>query len=198
MSRLTVVMALVQIWTENLLFQLFSDSQKRRERGRDQNVVHSLRDRENLHKIFERKVDLAVRGERMVQQKFHEAEAEVEARNWEKRNSDTAFEKINQEFESQRFQLHQASRWADQAQRDKTSLYGELELRTRLFQEDYARYCQESEELMRNCCAETDRARQARIDEFSMHQERNPTTVSQMMAQIWDLQNNVHSLSDAR
>ena len=134
----------------------------------------------------------------MARQKFHEAEAAVEATNWEKRNSDTAFQKINQEFESQRFQLHQASRWADQAQRDKTSLYGELELRTRLFQEDYARYCQESEELRRICCAETDRARQARIDELSVHQERNPTTVSQMMAQIWDLQNNVNSLSDAR
>ena len=45
------------------------------------------------------------------------------------RNSDSAFQEINQEFESQRFQLQQASRWADQAQRDKISLYGGLELR---------------------------------------------------------------------
>ena len=51
----------------------------------------------------------------MAQRKFYEAEAEVEARNWEKSNSDIAFQEINQEFESQRFQLHQASRWADQA-----------------------------------------------------------------------------------
>ena len=37
-----------------------------------------------------------------------------------------------------------------------------------------------------------------RIDELSVHQERNPTTVSQFLAQIQDLQNEVNSLSDAR
>ena len=61
-----------------------------------------------------------------------EAEADVEARNWEKRNSDIALHEINQEFESQRFHLHQASRWADQAQRDQISLHGDLELRSKL------------------------------------------------------------------
>ena len=46
----------------------------------------------------------------MAQRKQYEAEAEVEARNWEKKNSDLAFQEINQELESQRFQQHQASR----------------------------------------------------------------------------------------
>ena len=82
------------------------------------NVVHSLNDRNNLQKILERKVDSAVRRERMAQQRLAEAEAEVEARSWEKRNSYIAFQEINQELESQRFQVHQASRWADQAQRE--------------------------------------------------------------------------------
>ena len=77
--------------------------------------------------------------------------AEVEARNREKRNSDFAFQEINQDFESQRFQLHQASRWADQAQRDKKSLYGELELRNGLFQENHARDCSEIQELRSIC-----------------------------------------------
>ena len=86
----------------------------------------------------------------------------------------------------------------DQAQRNKMSLYGELELRNRLFQEDQARDCQEIEELRRICCEETDQARQARIEELSMQQQRHPTTVSQMMAQILDLPNKVNSLSDAR
>ena len=65
----------------------------------------------------------------MAQRNLCEVEAEVEARNWEKRNSDIAFHAINREIESQRIQLHQACRSADQAQRDKISLYGELELR---------------------------------------------------------------------
>ena len=58
--------------------------------------------------------------------------------------------------------------------------------------------CQEIEELRRICCEETDRARQARIDELTVHQVRNPTTVSQLLTQIQDLQNKVNSSSDAR
>ena len=67
--------------------------------------------------------------ERITQQKLYEAEAEIETRNWEKQRKDIAFHEINDGFESQRFQVHQASRWADQAQRDKICLCGELELR---------------------------------------------------------------------
>ena len=59
--------------------------------------------------------------ERIAQQNCMTLWAEVEARNWEERNSDIAFHEMNQEFESQRLQLHQASRRADQAQRDKKS-----------------------------------------------------------------------------
>ena len=46
----------MQIWTESLLFQLFSGPIKKEKRDRDQNMVHSQRDTENLHKILERKV----------------------------------------------------------------------------------------------------------------------------------------------
>ena len=37
------------------------------------------------------------------------------------------------------------------------------------------------------CCEETDRARQPRIDEFSVQQERNLSAVSQLLTQIHDL-----------
>ena len=142
-------------------------------RDRDTNVVHLLKRQKISKKNLERKVDSVVRGEMMAQQKLYEAEAEVDMRNWSRRNSDFAFLEINQEFESQRFQLHQASRWADQVQRDKISMYVESELRNRLFQEDHARDCQEIEELRRICCEETDRARRLRIDELSMQREES-------------------------
>ena len=58
--------------------------------------MRSLEDGENHQKILERKVDSAVGGEMRAQRKLSEAEAEVEARNWEKRNSDFAFQEINQ------------------------------------------------------------------------------------------------------
>ena len=51
---------------------------------------------------------------------------------------------------------------------------------------------------MRICCEETDTARQTRVDELSVHQERNLSTLSQLLTQIRDLQNKINSLSDAR
>ena len=84
-----------QCWTENLLQQRFFISHSSEGKGdRDTNVVHSLKDRENLQKILGRKVDLAVRGERIAHQKLHNAEAE--AKNWEKRNSDFGCQEIHQ------------------------------------------------------------------------------------------------------
>ena len=44
----------------------------------------------------------------------------------------------------------------------------------------------------------TDRARQARIDELSMHQEKNRETVSQLLAYIRELQIRANSLSYTR
>ena len=119
----------------------------------------------------------------------------MEVKHCEKRYSDIALDEINQEFESQRLHLQRANQWADQAQRDKISLYGQVEMRIRFFRENQAKDCQE---LRRICCEETYRTRQARIDELSKHRERNPTTVSQLLTQIQDLQNKVNSLSEAR
>ena len=73
-----------------------------------------------------------------------------------------------------------------------------LELRNRLFQENHAWDCQEIEEFRRICGEETEQARQARGQELSLKQRRNPATVSQTIAQIQDSQNKVNSLSDAR
>ena len=150
-------------------------------RDRDLNVVQTLRDRQTLHKILERKAELAVRGEKIALQRFFKAGADVQVTHWEKRDSDIAPYEINQELESQRLQLQQANQWVDQAQRDKTSLYGELEMRDRLFRENQAKDGKEIEELRIICCEETDRARQARSDVLCMHQERNPTTLSQLL-----------------
>ena len=113
----------------------------------------------------------------------------MEIKNWEKRDSEIALDEINQEFESQRLQRQQANQWADHAQRNNISLFGELKVRKTLFREDHARNCQEIEKLRRIFCEEADRASQTRTDELSVHQERNPTAVSQLLTQIRELQN---------
>ena len=57
--------------------------------------MHALRDRDNLQKILERKVDMAIQGEKEAQQKLCQAEAEIEAKDSEKRNRNYSFQDIN-------------------------------------------------------------------------------------------------------
>ena len=45
-------------------------------------------------------------------------------------------------------------------------------MRNKLFQESRTKDCQEIEELRRRCCEESDRARQAKLDELSVMQQR--------------------------
>ena len=47
-----------------------------------------------------------------------------------------SFQEINQQFETQQFQLLPASRWADRLREIKLACTEKLELRNRLFQED--------------------------------------------------------------
>ena len=131
----------------------------------------------------------------MAQQKLYE-----EAKNWEKRNSDVAFQEIDQEFESQRFQLHQANRWADQAQRDKKkiSLYGdwnwEMDSSKKIMQE-IAKKLKNWEEFAAKNHIEQDKQE---LRNCLCFKRGNPTTVSQLLTQIRELQNKINSLSDAR
>ena len=71
-------------------------------------------------------------------------------------------------------------------------------MRNRLFQECRARGCKEIEGLRRFCSLEEEKARQSRIEELSMNQERSPSVVNQLMSEIQELQNKVNSLTDAR
>ena len=86
-------------------------------RDRDSNVVQTLRDIENLHKILERKAELAVRRENAAQNKVSEAETEMEKEKF--RSSQKAFFETHRALESQRMHAHQANQWADQAQGEK-------------------------------------------------------------------------------
>ena len=85
----------MRTWLAKQLFQVFFGSVSKVKRDRDQNVVQTLKDRQNLHKFLERKAELPVRGEKLVQQRFYEAVADLEVKHWE-----IALHEINQEFES--------------------------------------------------------------------------------------------------
>ena len=71
-------------------------------------------------------------------------------------------------------------------------------MRNKAFQEDHARGRQEIEKLRRICCAEADRARELKYDELSTQQKENLCAVNQLVAQIQELQDKVHSLNDAK
>ena len=97
------------------------------------------------------------------------AEADMDRTNWEQRNADIALYETNRDLESQTLELYHANQLADQAQREKINLCGELDMRNRLFQESRPRKCQEIVELRGICCKETDRAREWRIDELIVY-----------------------------
>ena len=61
----------------------------------------------------------------------------------------------------------------------------ELEMRNRAFQDDLIG------ELRRICCADTDRARHLKHDEFSTQKEENLSTMNQLMVQIQELKDKV-------
>ena len=105
------------------------ESVSRRKRDLDLNIVQTLLDRQNLHEFLERKAESARRGESAAQKRLPEAEADLEIRRWEQKNSEIApFHESHRELESQRLQLQQANQWADQAQREMINLCGELEM----------------------------------------------------------------------
>ena len=83
-------MILLQVRDRATVVSSLFGSVSKDNRDRDQNVVQTLRDRQHLHKILERKAELAVRGEKLAQQRLFETEADVEVKHWEKRISDIA------------------------------------------------------------------------------------------------------------
>ena len=141
--------------------------------------MQTLPERRNLHDYLEQKAELAVQGECAAQRRFSEAEADMDIRNWEQRNSDIAPYETNRELESQRLELYQANQQADQAQDKRLSVTNEKQTLPRKSPKKF----QEFEELRRICCEVIDRTRQLKIDELSMQQERNPTVVSQLLTQ---------------
>ena len=164
-SRTSIKETCADIDRETVLSSLLGSTSKGK-RDRDQNVVQAWRDRQNLHKILERNAELAVRGEKLAQQRL--CWADVEVTHWEKRNSDLAL--ILRSIRSSSPNDYSYNRLINGLIRLK-------EIKISLYRENQTKDCQEIDELRRICCEETDRARQAGIDELSMHQERNSTTV---------------------
>ena len=82
-------------------------------------------------------------------------------------NAHIALYETGIQLQSQRMELFQANQLSDQAQKEKSWLCEELDMRNRAFQEDRASDCQEIVQLRRICFAEDDRARQLKYDELS-------------------------------
>ena len=71
-------------------------------------------------------------------------------------------------------------------------------MRNRLFREHQAKDCQDVEKLRRICCEENRSSNRSK-NWWIVHASReDPTTVSQLLTEIQDLQSKVNSVSDAR
>ena len=103
-------------------------------------------DERDFQEHFERRAQQAILGENSVQRKFFSTEYYMEIQNLERRNSEYALIESQRELEPQRLQLLKANQWADQAQRERIHLCGELDMNNCLHQESYARSCREIKE----------------------------------------------------
>ena len=125
-------------------------------------------DERDLRKHLERIAQQAVLGENSAQRKSNLTEYDLEIQNLERRNSENVLIESRRELESQRRQLLESNQWADQAQREKIHLCSELEMKSRLHQECYARSCQEIEELRRRCYQEENEVTRQKLNEYSV------------------------------
>ena len=90
----------------------------------------------------------------------------------EQRNSEYALFEPQRELGSQRPQLLEANWCTDQAQRERIHLCSELEMKSRLHQERYARSCQEIEELKRRFYKEENEVTQQKMNEHTMQHDQ--------------------------
>ena len=145
----------MQIWTENLLFQQKFTVKKGRERLRSKRRANVKRQKLSTTSLNGKLTRPSEESEWLTK-KCSKLRQKLRREIVRGEILTSLFKTSIKNLNLNDFQLHQASRWEDQAQRDKISLYGELELRNRLFQKDHVRGCQEIEELRRICCEETE------------------------------------------
>ena len=123
----------------------------------------------------------------------------MEIQNWEQRNSEHALFESQRELDSQRLQLLEANQWADQAQRERIHLCSELEMKSRLHQECYARSCQEIEDLKRDAAMKKkNEVTQQKLNEYSMQHDQESRTVSLLRDHLRRLQELLEFLEDSK
>ena len=155
-------------------------------------------DERDLREDLERRPQQAVLGENSAQRKLYLTEHDLEIPNLERRNSEYALIESRRELESQRRQLLDANQWADQAQRERIHLCSDLEMKSRLHQEYYARSCQEVEELRKRCNKEENGATRQKLNEYSMQQNQESRTGSLLRGQIQRLQERLEFIEDSK
>ena len=140
-----------------------SMSRKSRRNSTRSHSHQTLRDfyfgERDLREHLERRIQQAIRGENFSSENVSRLSTK-----WKSRTSNEEIQKMHhlshkESFESRRQQWMMANHSEDHAQRERTHLCSELEMRSHLRQESYARSCQEIEELKRRCYQEENAAK---------------------------------------
>ena len=116
----------------------------------------------------------------------------------ERRNSEYALIESQRELEPHSLQLSEANQWADQAQRERIHLCGQLEMKSRLHRECYARSCREIEELKKHCYQEENAARRRKLGELPTQHDQESRTVSLLQDQVRRLQERLEFIEDSK
>ena len=159
---------------------------------RDESVSQILSDRENLHRGLVRTAESATRGENEAKRKLSEMKWKMEDGSKGVRKSlfTNPIENKNLKDSSLIKRIYgQTLLTEKEFICVENGKWGNT-----LFQESRTKDCWEFEELRNRCYEVSDKARQTKLDGLSMKQQRNPHTVSQLLAQKRELQNKVKFL----
>ena len=129
---------------------------------------------------------------------LYSTEYDTEIQNLERRNSECALIESRRELGSQRRQVLEANRWADQAQRERIHLSSELVMKNHLQKEGCARSCQEIEELKKTLLLGRNGVTRQKLNEYSMQHDQESRTVSLLPEQIRKLQERLEIIADSK
>ena len=126
-SRTSIKETCADMDHETVVSSLFVSVSKVK-RDRDQNVVHTLRETS-----LNGKLNWPCEEKNWLSKNYMKLRQTWRSNIGKREIRILFFMRSIKSSSPQRLQLQQANQWADQAQRDKVSLYGELEMRNSLF-----------------------------------------------------------------
>ena len=154
-------------------------------------------ERSNLCEILERNAEIAFQRENEAWRRLSDAEAHLESRDWARRESEFLWMRVNCSLNlHERFTAGRSMGWSRSIRKDE--FVWKTRYRNRIYYEHQVRTNEEVEELRRIFYVEASQVRRLQTKGLTLRQEKYPNTVSELLKQTREKQDQVNSLSEEK